>query len=248
MHGELAFAIHGEQGDLGAVAPELRVVVGVRREPVVRSGKSAVSPRAAASPGRASRSTRSRFGNHRSSLAHPSRPRPVPYRPGRRLDARCRRRIEDEVLKALTLGHEIKTAAPDQPVILAMHEMKHLAHNAAELMARSAQLRSGGVQLELLAGPLTGMCDPHGIGLHALRRAGRRRSARPRLHRREDPRRPAGRRRHAATTADSRRVEPDTQPLVAGEQAPSEDRTGPRAGRRGRAARCFRRSPALAVS
>jgi DNA invertase Pin-like site-specific DNA recombinase len=73
-------------------------------------------------------------------------------------------KIRPELEKALTLAHEIKTAAPDQPVILTVHEMKRLARNAAELMALSAQLQGGGVQLELLAGPLTGIYDPHGIG------------------------------------------------------------------------------------
>jgi DNA invertase Pin-like site-specific DNA recombinase len=66
--------------------------------------------------------------------------------------------------KALTFAHEIKTAAPDQPVILTVSEMKRLARNAAELMTLSAQLQGGGVQLELLTGPLTGIYDPHGMG------------------------------------------------------------------------------------
>ncbi len=66
--------------------------------------------------------------------------------------------------KALALAHEIKTAAPDQPVILTVHEMKRLPRNAAELMTLSAHLQGGGVQLELLTGPLTGIYDPHGMG------------------------------------------------------------------------------------
>ena len=41
-------------------------------------------------------------------------------------------KIRPELEKALTLAHEIKTAAPDQPVILTVHEMKRLARNAAE--------------------------------------------------------------------------------------------------------------------
>ncbi|WP_410597802.1 recombinase family protein [Amycolatopsis sp. lyj-23] len=73
-------------------------------------------------------------------------------------------KIRPELEKALTLAHEIKTAAPDQPVILTVHEMKRLARNAAELMTLSAQLQGGGVQLELLSGPLTGIYDPHGMG------------------------------------------------------------------------------------
>jgi DNA invertase Pin-like site-specific DNA recombinase len=73
-------------------------------------------------------------------------------------------KIRPELEKALTLAHEIKTAAPNQPVILTVHEMKRLARNAAELMTLSAQLQGGGVQLELLTGPLTGIYDPHGMG------------------------------------------------------------------------------------
>jgi DNA invertase Pin-like site-specific DNA recombinase len=73
-------------------------------------------------------------------------------------------KIRPELEKALTLAHEIKTAAPDQPVILTVHEMTRLARNAAELMTLSAQLQSVGVQLELLSGPLTGIYDPHGMG------------------------------------------------------------------------------------
>ena len=73
-------------------------------------------------------------------------------------------KVRPELEKALTLAHEIKTAAPDQPVILTVHEMKRLARNAAELMTLSAQLQGGGVQLELLSGPLTGIYDPHGMG------------------------------------------------------------------------------------
>lgn len=73
-------------------------------------------------------------------------------------------KIRPELEKALSLAHEIKTAAPDQPVVLTVHELKRLARNAAELMTLSAQLQSGGVQLELLTGPLTGIYDPRGMG------------------------------------------------------------------------------------
>jgi DNA invertase Pin-like site-specific DNA recombinase len=44
------------------------------------------------------------------------------------------------------------------------HELKRLARNAAELMGLSAALEAGGVQLELLTGPLTGVQDPNGTG------------------------------------------------------------------------------------
>jgi Resolvase, N terminal domain len=42
--------------------------------------------------------------------------------------------------------------------------MKRLARNAAELMGLSAALEAGGIQLELLTGPLTGVHDPNGMG------------------------------------------------------------------------------------
>ncbi len=66
--------------------------------------------------------------------------------------------------KALTLAQEIKQAAPDQQVILTVHEMKRLARNAAELMALSATLQEREIGLELLTGALTGIYDPHGMG------------------------------------------------------------------------------------
>jgi hypothetical protein len=44
------------------------------------------------------------------------------------------------------------------------HELKRLARNAAELMGLSAALEAGGIQLELLTGPLTGVHDPNGMG------------------------------------------------------------------------------------
>ncbi|MFD5553235.1 hypothetical protein ACFWIA_05270 [Streptomyces sp. NPDC127068] len=47
---------------------------------------------------------------------------------------------------------------------MTVHELKRLARNAAELMTLSADLQAGGIQLELLTGPLTGIYDPDGIG------------------------------------------------------------------------------------
>jgi DNA invertase Pin-like site-specific DNA recombinase len=73
-------------------------------------------------------------------------------------------RVRPEFEAALTLAREIKTTAPDQPVILTVHEMKRLARNAAELMTLSATLQATGIQLELLSGPLIGIYDPHGMG------------------------------------------------------------------------------------
>ncbi|WP_065848421.1 recombinase family protein [Streptomyces mutomycini] len=69
-----------------------------------------------------------------------------------------------ELEKALKLAYDIKEAAPDQEVILTVHELKRLARNAAELMTLSGQLQDAGVQLELLTGPLTGIYDPNGMG------------------------------------------------------------------------------------
>ncbi len=69
-----------------------------------------------------------------------------------------------ELEKALGLAYDIKEAAPDQEVILTVHELKRLARNAAELMTLSGQLQAAGVQLELLTGPLSGIYDPGGMG------------------------------------------------------------------------------------
>lgn len=73
-------------------------------------------------------------------------------------------KVRPEFEKALALAHEIKQAAPDQQVILTVHEMKRLARNAAELMGLSATLQERGIGLELLTGALTGIYDPHGMG------------------------------------------------------------------------------------
>jgi len=42
--------------------------------------------------------------------------------------------------------------------------MKRLARKAAELMTLSAQLQAGGIGLDLLTGPQTGIYDPNGMG------------------------------------------------------------------------------------
>lgn len=73
-------------------------------------------------------------------------------------------RVRPELENALTLAREIKHAAPDQPVILTVAEMKRLARNAAELMTLAATLQQAGIQLELLTGPLPGIYDPTGMG------------------------------------------------------------------------------------
>src|SRR5262249_22097475 len=73
-------------------------------------------------------------------------------------------RVRPELEAALALAHQFKEAAPDQPVILTVHELKRLARNAAELMVLSAQLQGAGIQLEMLTGPLAGIYDPNGMG------------------------------------------------------------------------------------
>ncbi|MFV2199015.1 recombinase family protein [Nocardiopsis sp. LOL_012] len=73
-------------------------------------------------------------------------------------------KVRPELEAALALARDIKQAAPDQVVVLTVHELKRLARNAAELMALSAQLQTDDVQLELLTGPLTGVYDPNGMG------------------------------------------------------------------------------------
>ncbi|WUH35855.1 recombinase family protein [Streptomyces sp. NBC_00444] len=73
-------------------------------------------------------------------------------------------KVRPELEKALKLAYDIKEAAPDQEVILTVHELKRLARNAAELMTLSGQLQDASVQLELLTGPLTGIYDPNGMG------------------------------------------------------------------------------------
>ncbi|WP_240123842.1 recombinase family protein [Streptomyces sp. MUM 136J] len=79
-----------------------------------------------------------------------------------KISTRAKERPELE--KALALAREIKTAAPNQPVILTVVEMKRLARNAAELMTLSSTLQADGIQLELLSGPLQGVYDPNGAG------------------------------------------------------------------------------------
>ncbi|WP_409472132.1 recombinase family protein [Streptomyces sp. HC307] len=79
-----------------------------------------------------------------------------------KISSRVKERPELE--KALTLAREFKAAAPNQPVILTVAEMKRLARSAAELMTLSSTLQADGIQLELLSGPLTGVYDPNGAG------------------------------------------------------------------------------------
>jgi hypothetical protein len=73
-------------------------------------------------------------------------------------------KVRPEFEEALALCWDIRTAAPAQPVILTVHEVKRLARNAAELMTLAAELQAAGIQLELLTEPLTGIYDPNGMG------------------------------------------------------------------------------------
>ncbi|MBT1189909.1 recombinase family protein [Streptomyces sp. CJ_13] len=73
-------------------------------------------------------------------------------------------KVRPELEAALALARQFKEAAPQTPVIFTVHELKRLARNAAELMTLSAELQAGGIQLELLTEPLTGIYDPDGMG------------------------------------------------------------------------------------
>jgi DNA invertase Pin-like site-specific DNA recombinase len=85
--------------------------------------------------------------------------------------ARCERIFAEEVgarvkarpelEKALALARDL---APDRPVVLAVHELRRLARNAAELVTTAATLRAGGIRLDVLTGPLAGPHDPNGAG------------------------------------------------------------------------------------
>ncbi|MFE0381476.1 recombinase family protein [Streptomyces inhibens] len=73
-------------------------------------------------------------------------------------------KVRPEPQKALALAHQFKAAAPETPVIFTVHKLKRLARNAAELMTLSTELQAGGIQLELLTGPLTVVYEPNGMG------------------------------------------------------------------------------------
>ncbi|MFJ9150880.1 hypothetical protein ACIRP7_23080 [Streptomyces sp. NPDC102270] len=60
------------------------------------------------------------------------------------------------------------------PVVFTVHELKRLARNAAELRTLSVELQAGGIQLELLTGPLTGIYDPNGMGAMPVEAAAHR--------------------------------------------------------------------------
>jgi DNA invertase Pin-like site-specific DNA recombinase len=88
--------------------------------------------------------------------------------------ARCRHVLAEQVHtgiktrpeldKALALAIGLARTAPDQVVILTVHELKRLARNTAELIALSAAVQAAGIRLEVLTGPLAGIHDPNGPG------------------------------------------------------------------------------------
>lgn len=117
-----------------------------------------------------------RDAGRRSSQADPDRLRALLDRPAgvaESLDALellCKRifsvksstrvKTRPEQGKALKLPYDSKEAARGQEVILTVHGLKRLAHNAAQPMTLSDQLRTAGVQLALLTGPLTASTTP----------------------------------------------------------------------------------------
>lgn len=73
-------------------------------------------------------------------------------------------KVRPQLEAALELAREFKQAAPEQTVVLCVHELKRMARNAAELMSLAGSLQRDGIRLELLTGPLTGVYDPDGMG------------------------------------------------------------------------------------
>ena len=69
-----------------------------------------------------------------------------------------------ELRNALALAGRIRQANPGQPVIVTVRELKWLARDAAELIATAGELRSAGLRLTVITGPLAGDYDPHGAG------------------------------------------------------------------------------------
>jgi hypothetical protein len=68
-----------------------------------------------------------------------------------------------EYARALQLARDFKETAPEQVVIFVVHDLKRPARTAVELMTFADDLRTTGIQLELLTGPLAGIYDPHGV-------------------------------------------------------------------------------------
>lgn len=75
-------------------------------------------------------------------------------------------RVKDrpKLAAALELAQQFKEAAPEQPVILTVTEMKRLGRDADELTTLARTLQEHAVSLEMLRGPLPGIYDPNGTG------------------------------------------------------------------------------------
>ena len=70
-------------------------------------------------------------------------------------------RVRPQFEAALAVAREIKAHAPHCRVIFTVNEMKRLGRDAAEL---ADHLTAHRLVLEMLAGPLAGICDPTGPG------------------------------------------------------------------------------------
>lgn len=77
-----------------------------------------------------------------------------------RVDALAKAR--PELAKALEAALDAARSPGGRAVLVTTNELRHVARNSTELMASAATLQSGGVRLEVLAGPLAGIHDPDG--------------------------------------------------------------------------------------
>ncbi len=66
--------------------------------------------------------------------------------------------------EALRAADEARLADPARPVTLTATELRRVARTTRELMELAAGLAARDVRLELLAGPLSGVFDPRGVG------------------------------------------------------------------------------------
>ncbi|WP_374771751.1 recombinase family protein [Streptomyces sp. NBC_01310] len=130
-------------------------------------------------------------------------------------------KVRPELEKALALARQFKEAAPDTPVIFTVHELKRLARNAAELMTLSAELQAGGIQLELLTGPLTGIYEPNGMGVMFFAVLAVAGADRAQLQLREDPRRPGDCGNHGGAAEGHRRRHAHLRPRTGPQGRPA---------------------------
>jgi hypothetical protein len=75
-------------------------------------------------------------------------------------------RVKDrpKLAAALELAQQCKEAAPEQPVILTVTEMKRLGRDADEPTPLARPLQEHAASLETLRGPLPGIYDLNGTG------------------------------------------------------------------------------------